>query len=172
MSTLSKFFEDLWESIFTPGPTPSLLIATNVTFASLQVVLFALLLATYSIHFVILSCLSAGLWWAINWFARELQASHDLELREKAKAARKTAQGPQASSADSDTEVETFLAKTKTRGQPGQAAVVGKDADVQQGPGAAEMRERASVQSQGSKSSVSTEDEWDKVSEYETEKTK
>lgn len=169
MSTLSTFFEDLWESIFTPGPTPSLLIATNVTFASLQVVLFALLLATYSIHFVILSCLSAGLWWAINWFARELQASHDLELKEKAKAARKTAQGAQTS-ADSDTEVETFLTKTKTKSQPGQAAS-SKDVDVQE-PVAAEMRQRASVQSQESKSSVSTEDEWDKVSEYETEKIK
>ncbi|ROW00316.1 hypothetical protein VMCG_07213 [Cytospora schulzeri] len=168
MSTLSKFVEDLWESIFTPGPTPSLLIATNVTFASLQVVLFALLLATYSIHFIILSCLSAGLWWAINWFARELQASHDQELKEKAKAARKTAQGAQTS-ADSDTEVETFLTKTKTRGQPGQTA--SKEVEVHE-PGPAEMKQRASVQSQESKSSVSTEDEWDKVSEYETEKTK
>lgn len=169
MSTLTKFVEDLWESIFTPGPTPSLLIATNVTFASLQVVLFALLLATYSIHFIILSCLSAGLWWAINWFARELQASHDLELKEKAKAARKTAQRAHTSS-DSDTEVETFLTKTKTRGQPpGQAA--SSEVEVQK-PGPAEVKQRASVQSQGSKSSASTEDEWDKVSEYETEKTK
>lgn len=168
MSVMSQFFTDLWESIFTPGPTPSLLIATNVTFACLQVVLFALLLATYSIHFVILSCLSAGLWWAINWFARELQANHEQELKEKARAARKTAQMSQ-SSADSDTEVETFLTKAKTRSQAGPAA--SKEVEVQE-PGSGEMKQRASTQSQGSKSSVSTEDEWDKVSEYETEKTK
>ncbi|KUI57884.1 V-type ATPase assembly factor PKR1 [Cytospora mali] len=170
MSALSKFVEDLWESIFTPGPTPSLLIATNVTFASLQVVLFALLLATYSIHFVILSCLSAGLWWAINWFARELQASHDQELKEKARAARKTAQMVQTS-ADSDTEVETFLTKTKTKSQHSSAPAASKEVEAQE-PGYGEIKQRASVQSQGSKSSVSTEDEWDKVSEYETEKTK
>lgn len=168
MSAVSKFFEDLWESIFTPGPTPSLLLATNVTFACLQVVLFALLLATYSIHFVILSFLSGGLWWAINWFARELQASHDKELKEKARAARKSAQRAQ-SSPDSDTEVETFLTKAKTRSQAGLAA--SKEVELQES-GAGEVTQRVSAQSQGSKSSVSTEDEWDKVSEYETEKTK
>lgn len=54
---MSKFFEDLWESIFTPGPTPSLLIATNVSFFFLQIVLGALLVATYSVHFVVLSIL-------------------------------------------------------------------------------------------------------------------
>lgn len=78
---MSQFFEDLWESIFTPGPTPTLLVATNATFAVLQVVLSVLLFATFSIHFVILSFLSAGLWWAINWFARELKAA---QLREEA----------------------------------------------------------------------------------------
>ncbi|KAF2481935.1 ER protein Pkr1-domain-containing protein, partial [Neohortaea acidophila] len=66
------FFTDLWTSVFTPGPTPTLLIATNATFAALQLVLLALLVATYSVHFVILSFLCAGLWWSINWFAAEV----------------------------------------------------------------------------------------------------
>ncbi len=68
---MAGFVEQLWESIFTPGPTPSLLLATNVTFASLQLVLLALLIATYSVHFVVLSLISGGLWWAINWFATD-----------------------------------------------------------------------------------------------------
>lgn len=169
---MSQFFQDLWESIFIPGPTPSLLIATNVTFACLQVVLFALLLATYSIHFIILSFLSGGLWYAINWFARELQANHDREVAEKAKAARRTAAG---TSSESETEVETVLTRSKTKAaqQPGPAAA-SADVEVQE-PGAGEVKPRASQQSQqsqGSKSSASTEDEWEKVSEYESDKTK
>lgn len=72
---MSSFMVDLWESVFTPGPTPVLLQATNYTFASLQLLLLVLLLSTYSIHFVVLSVLSGGLWWAINWFAKELEAA-------------------------------------------------------------------------------------------------
>ncbi|KAG6362203.1 hypothetical protein INS49_010433 [Diaporthe citri] len=173
---MSQFFQDLWESIFIPGPTPSLLIATNVTFACLQVVLFALLLATYSIHFIILSFLSGGLWYAINWFARELQANHDREVEEKAKAARRTAaRGSAETSSESETEVETVLTRSKTKAsqQPGPAAA-SRDVEVQE-PGAGDVKPRASQQSQqsqGSKSSASTEDEWEKVSEYESDKTK
>lgn len=172
-----QFFQDLWESIFIPGPTPTLLIATNVTFACLQVVLFALLLATYSIHFIILSFLSGGLWYAINWFARELQANHDREVEEKAQAARRTAARASAeTSSESETEVETVLTRSKTKAQPAPAAA-SRDVEVQE-PGAGEVKPRASQQSQqsqqsqGSKSSASTEDEWEKVSEYESDKTK
>lgn len=167
---MSQFFQDLWESIFTPGPTPSLLLATNATFAALQLVLAALLLATYSIHFIILSFLCAGLWYAINWFARELQANHDRELKEKARAARKTAVRANLQTSESETEVETFLTRTKTKGQPGPAA--SKEVEVQDSSAAGELKQRAPTASQGSKSSVSTEDEWEKVSEYESEKTK
>lgn len=165
---MSQFFQDLWESIFTPGPTPSLLIATNVTFAALQFVLAALLLATYSIHFIILSFLCAGLWWAINWFARELQANHDRELKEKARAARKTAARAQVDTSESETEVETFLTKVKTKNQPGAAA--SREVEIQDPTDAGELKQRGPPASQGSKSSVSTEDEWEKVSEYESEK--
>lgn len=173
---MSQFFQDLWESIFTPGPTPSLLIATNVTFAALQFVLAALLLATYSIHFIILSFLCAGLWWAINWFAQELQANHDKELQEKARAARKTA-GARGGAApvhtsESETEVETFLTKVKTKSAGVGAAAASKEVEVQDISGAGELKQRGPSASQDSKSSVSTEDEWEKVSEYESEKTK
>lgn len=76
---MADFITNLWEGVFTPGPTPTLLIATNVTFATLQLVLGGLLLATYSIHFLILSLLSGGLWWAINWFANELKEAQRKE---------------------------------------------------------------------------------------------
>jgi hypothetical protein len=42
-----------------------------------------MLLATYSIHFVILSILCGGLWWSINWFATEIQAAQAKEEEAK-----------------------------------------------------------------------------------------
>jgi hypothetical protein len=71
---MSNFLTSLWESIFTPGPTPTLLLATNITFGCLQLLLLILLLVTQSIHFIVLSFLCAGLWYAINWFAAEVAA--------------------------------------------------------------------------------------------------
>lgn len=80
-----NFLVALWSSVFTPGPTPPLLLATNVTFGALQFVLLALLIATYSVHFFALSLISAALWWSINWFARELQASEAADRENKRK---------------------------------------------------------------------------------------
>jgi len=164
---MSKFVQDLWESIFTPGPTPSLLIATNVTFACLQVVLLALLVATYSIHFAILSSLCGGLWWAINWFAAELTESQKREgVAEKARA---TASKDVGGSSDSDTEVDTIAAEAKEAPATGRKEVLLLD---ERG----ELRHRGALavesSPQGTRSSASTEDEWEKVSENEKEKEK
>jgi ER protein Pkr1 len=76
---MATFFENLWNSIFTPGPTPTLLIATNAAFCALQGVLGLLFIFTYSIHFAVLSVISAGLWWSINWFAEELRKAEKAE---------------------------------------------------------------------------------------------
>ncbi|EEP76142.1 conserved hypothetical protein [Uncinocarpus reesii 1704] len=78
---MASFMTDLWSSVFTPGTTPTLLIATNATFAALQVLLLALLFATYSIHFAVLSGLCGALWWSINWFVAELDAAKANEAR-------------------------------------------------------------------------------------------
>ncbi|KAI1844409.1 hypothetical protein JX265_010160 [Neoarthrinium moseri] len=160
---MASFFEEIWNSIFTPGTTPTLLIATNVTFAALQVVLFALLLATYSIHFVILSVLCGGLWSAINWFASELQKEQAKAAEQKAKEdaiARQTAD-------DSDeTEVESAESKIRSPIAP-----VSASNEVEVVEPAGELKQRLDT-SPGYKSGVSTEDEWEKVSENETEKDK
>ncbi|KAL9030398.1 MAG: hypothetical protein Q9196_001478 [Gyalolechia fulgens] len=76
---MASFLTDLFTSIFTPGPTHSLLVATNVSFAALQAIFFILLLLTSSVHFIVLSVLCAGLWWSINWFAAELEAARQKE---------------------------------------------------------------------------------------------
>lgn len=113
---MASFFEQLWESIFTPGPTPALLVATNASFAALQALLFAMLLATKSIHFIILSILCGGLWWAINWFAAEIRAAQAKE--EEAKRIREARRGEKGRKDDvdgeamdtgDDTEVDTEM---------------------------------------------------------------
>ncbi|KIH89619.1 small nuclear ribonucleoprotein [Sporothrix brasiliensis 5110] len=206
---MSKFVEELWESIFTPGPTPTLLIATNVTFAVLQVVLFALLIATYSIHFIILSVLSAGLWWAINWFAHELQVARALqdeeEEKQKHKQRRRAAVAAATASpvsTDSETEVEesdvgatrekaTGQSSGGSRGQvrhrttarqaaaegsagaaPTLATAAGTAATTTgDAPGSQDSNNSStgsgSQRLSSSRSGVSTEDEWEKVSENE-----
>lgn len=128
MASFVSFFEQLWESVFTPGPTPTLLVATNATFAALQLLLFALLLATYSIHFVILSGLTAGLWWAINWFAGEIRAAQAKEeeakrireaRREKEKGKGGVGSEGEAMDSGDDTEVDTEVEeKQKPKPKP------------------------------------------------------
>jgi len=158
---MAGFVEQLWESIFTPGPTPTLLIATNITFASLQVVLFVLLLATYSVHFVALSILSGGLWWAINWFAAELNAVKAREEAEKGRADQKHEQRPtRQASDDSETEVETII----SRGKPKTGS---KEVEPVEQTGDLKLRAQPLADA---KSAASTEDEWEKVSENEKEK--
>lgn len=110
---MASFMTDLWESIFTPGTTPTMLKATNMSFAALQFVLFALLLATYSIHCVVLSVLCAGLWWSVNWFAAELALHQAREREREAAAAAKKGGGGGGDPVDdggnetSETEVDT-----------------------------------------------------------------
>jgi hypothetical protein len=173
---MASFFEELWESIFTPGPTPTLLVATNVTFAALQVVLAVMLYATFSVHFIVLSVLCGGLWAAINWFARELMV-HQLQEEEKKRRAL-AAHPPPATSGDSETEVETTksTASLRKRPPPVPKPVAVSSSEVEPAETQGELKHRAVEEiqspSQGHKSSASTEDEWEKVSENENEKDK
>jgi len=98
---MASFLEELWNSVFTPGPTPTLLVATNAAFAALQLLLLALLIATYSLHFVVLSILCGGLWFSINWFATEIAKEQQAQ-----KAKEKKEKSPEPDNA-SDTETET-----------------------------------------------------------------
>ncbi|KAJ0300667.1 hypothetical protein COL5a_006633 [Colletotrichum fioriniae] len=192
---MAAFVTNLWESIFTPGPTPTLLRATNATFAALQLLLGVLLLATWSIHFVILSFLSAGLWYAINWFVVEL-AEHAEKEAKKTYGTDTSAGGVAGSSAagantqgtdDSDTEVEGGAVVGGVRGGArGRKGVVGGSSQIEtaaEQQQAADLKRRTAVTAAaesgaedatngGTQSSVSTEDEWEKVSENENEKDK
>lgn len=150
---MAAFITNLWESVFTPGPTPTLIVATNVSFACLQLVLLSLLIATYSIHFVVLSFLSASLWAAINWFVKELaiaQARADAEAKRRAETS--------SAEEDSETEPETVIQPVDKSGSK-EVEIVEK---------AKELKVRREVS--GSKSEISTEDEWERVSENEKDK--
>lgn len=159
--TMASFVEELWSSVFTPGPTPTLLVATNVSFAALQLVLFALLLATYSIHFIVLSFLCAGLWYSINWFAHEVRVAQQAQEAEKKKQA-ETDPGSgrkkdSVDSADSDTETEVLVGKDPKAS----AVATGTAASARLQPTERDPTKRAS----GGDSSGygSTDSEWEKV---------
>jgi ER protein Pkr1 len=197
---MASFLTSLWESIFTPGPTPTLLLATNATFGALQFLLLILLVTTHSIHFVALSILCGGLWYAINWFAAEVQAVKAKEEQEKQEGIdkdkerekerrRRTSPDP-----GSDTETETDVRST------GAAAPAGGRLERRKLPpkpayattGTADAPSTASPQDSSASSAhlqpgasgkrlsdsgllgdgsgyVSTDSEWEKVSEGEGE---
>ncbi|KAL2819686.1 ER protein Pkr1-domain-containing protein [Aspergillus granulosus] len=170
---MASFIENLWSSIFTAGPTPTLLLATNVSFAALQILLFALLLATYSIHFVFLSIISGGLWYSINWFAREItraqaqatdqEKSSEKESAEEKKSAQidpRTRGTPDG--ADSDTETEGLLDRKSTQAGSSPSQSTSASTTLQVPGSASEVRKRPSV-SGDSSGYTSTDSEWEKV---------
>lgn len=160
---MSTFLSDLFNSIFTPGPTSTLITATNISFLCLQLVLLALLVATYSIHFLILSFLSAGLWWAINWFVAELRLQSERE-REGKKARTKDGGGReegrrQLDDVDAETETETEVEDTGRNklslGSEGGGGGLGSGLSEPEGI----LRKRPSA------GDTSTDSEWEKVEE-------
>uniref|UniRef100_A0A060SYB7 ARAD1A19690p n=1 Tax=Blastobotrys adeninivorans TaxID=409370 RepID=A0A060SYB7_BLAAD len=68
-----QFVTDLWTSILTPGTTPTLVKATHASFAALVLLLLAMLAATWSYHFIIMTLLALGVWGGITWFINEIE---------------------------------------------------------------------------------------------------
>lgn len=171
---MSSFIVKLWEDIFTPGPTPTILKAANASFAALQTVLFFLLLATYNIHCVILSILCGGLWWSVNWFAAEL-AIAQREQREKEEK-EKQQQQKEASGNDDNDDTETEVETPAPNKAPPVVSDVAATSDVAAAAGLEPLESKGEVKQRGgttgTQSGVSTEDEWEKVSEAENEKDK
>ncbi|PFH59677.1 hypothetical protein XA68_12029 [Ophiocordyceps unilateralis] len=166
----SFFFVDLWNAIFTPGPTPTLLRATNITFACLQLVLGALLFTTASIHFVILSGLCASLWWSINWFVTELNAQQQQQQPQKQPQQQQQQKKRRRQDVEesSDTEVEPPPPLTDTAATKVESS--GLAADLRLRSAAAARAHHQPPPLDGTQSSVSTEDEWEKVSGSERSK--
>lgn len=152
---MTSFLGDLWTSVFIPGPTPTLVVATNASFAALQLVLLALLLLTYSIHFVVLSFLCAGLWLAINWFVRELQAANAKE-REAIQIRELKKERVNKDNEDSGTETEAARGAGRTEGSE-RLLDTGTPSEARDPA----LRQRRSLGS--ASGDLSTDSEWDKV---------
>ena len=172
---MADFMANLWTSVFTPGPTPTLLIATNVTFAALLALLLALLVATASVHFAVLAALAVGLWASVNWFAAEVMRMKALEQQDKAGTA-DLIQGPDQAMVEGDVlqeqsrGVSAVTAEEVTprkRGEADAAAGQGESwntsAAARLAPEGLRIR-RPMAESTGS---LSTDGEWEKVEDEE-----
>ncbi|CCC70674.1 hypothetical protein NCAS_0F01900 [Naumovozyma castellii] len=72
---MASFVVSLWQSIFEPGTTPQLLIATHLSFTALIATLIWLIYATNgNIHFYILLTIASLLWITVIWFIQELKS--------------------------------------------------------------------------------------------------
>lgn len=163
---MAAFLTDLVSSVFTPGPTPSIIIATNVSFAALQAVLLVLLILTYSVHFVVLSFLCAGLWWAINWFVTELEAAQTKERDTKQSKDMQKGQGHHERGAeDSGTETEGS-GNHSERGVSGSLAGSKTAGFLRPEDSQSALRKRRSS-AEASSGDLSTDSDWDKVSEVD-----
>lgn len=156
---MASFLEELWNSVFTPGPTSTLLVATNASFACLQLLLFCLLLATYSVHFIVLSILCGGLWWSINWFVAELLSTKALSDSDEQRRKEKSPEVEKVPLGDSDTETEppTGLMKPPPPRDP-PTLLKPKPTVASEA-----LRERRNMAD--SSGYVSTDSEWEKISE-------
>ena len=163
---MATFFTDLISSIFTPGPTPSIIIATNASFAALQTVLLVLLIITYSVHFIVLSFLCAGLWWAINWFVTELEAANQKDRDAKQSREMEKAQGLEGRGVD-DSGTETEGGGTQSEGGMSGSMSGSKMAEFLKPEDAqSALRKRKSL-GEASSGDLSTDSDWDKISEAE-----
>ncbi|KAK3054827.1 SMK killer toxin resistance protein [Extremus antarcticus] len=175
---MADFLSNLWGSVFTPGPTPTLLLATNLTFGALQILLLALLVATYSVHFAILSFLCGGLWWSINWFATELHAAQVKE--EEAEKLRKRRpkgeewreKGEVEDSADDEGEVTEVEEEAGVREEYGEVMRPEVQERLDESRAAASGAEQASagarqraVEDSDRSGDVSGDSEWERVSQ-------
>lgn len=73
------FLTELWESIFTPGTTPTLVLATHATFGVLVLTLSIFAFLSKSIHIINLLVLSLVLWGILTWFINELDTIQAVE---------------------------------------------------------------------------------------------
>jgi len=172
--------DTILDSIFTPGPTPPLLLATNATFFCLQLLLLALLFATWSIHFFVLSVLCAGLWTAINWFAAEVIAVQEKMQEEQedetggktVKNGRATGANRRVDSEDDDGAPQPGVGRRRkrktTRSIKDEGDSGTETEDMASSHLMVETRsKKGSISTSGRRSSVSdvsgTDSEWDKV---------
>ncbi|ANZ75781.1 BA75_02494T0 [Komagataella pastoris] len=98
----------LWESVFTPGTTPALVLSTHLSFLCLSVTLISLIFINGSIHFVNLLVIALLLWGTVTWFIGELEREKSKlksneQLQKESKADQSTTE-EEENSAESNSE--------------------------------------------------------------------
>lgn len=107
-----SFIVELWESIFTPGTTPSLIKATHASFVLLILSLSWSLYVSRSIHFFNLLVIATLLYCAVIWFIYELKNVKLNETTEKNVEEKKESMN-QASGSSSTINKDKKLTKRK-----------------------------------------------------------
>ena len=69
---MAHFFVALWESVFQPGTSPQLIIATHISFLLLLTVLGSQIYLTNNVHYYALFTIATLLWITVTWFVSEL----------------------------------------------------------------------------------------------------
>jgi hypothetical protein len=86
IDNMASIATSLWDSIFTPGPTPILIKAMNLSFFALFALLIPLIFVTKNIHVFFLTILAIGLWIGMQWCSRKISQSNSRFLIELEKA--------------------------------------------------------------------------------------
>ncbi|CDO96178.1 unnamed protein product [Kluyveromyces dobzhanskii CBS 2104] len=87
---MANFVVALWESVFQPGTSPQLVVATHISFFLLLCVLGSQIYLTKNIHFIALTVIATLLWITVTWFIFELNSiklssNQDLQAAESKK---------------------------------------------------------------------------------------
>ena len=90
---MASIATSLWDSIFTPGPTPILIKAMNLSFFALFALLIPLIFVTKNIHVFFLTILAIGLWIGMQWCSQKISQFNSRFLIELEKA-KKEQQSP------------------------------------------------------------------------------
>ncbi|KAG0670784.1 SMK killer toxin resistance protein [Maudiozyma exigua] len=73
---MASFITGLWESVFQPGTSPQLILATHLSFSALLITLAWLIFVTSgNIHFIMLFIIATLLWITVIWFISELKSA-------------------------------------------------------------------------------------------------
>lgn len=73
---MASFITGLWESVFQPGTSPQLILATHLSFTALLITLAWLIFVTSgNIHFIMLFVIATLLWITVIWFISELKSA-------------------------------------------------------------------------------------------------
>ena len=116
---MASFITALWESVFQPGTSPQLILATHLSFVALLITLAWLIFVTHgNIHFIMLFIIAALLWITVIWFIQELKSAELLSNQELEKEEDKTKETeiePSKDSKASTTATEKKSNSTKSR---------------------------------------------------------